>query len=748
MKTAIYTLPFLVYLMFAWVVRTSLHTSAVEISSVYLGQLAVFIVLFLYYVVILKTNNNRLSTGNQPRWLPLAVLCFTVATPTVMQTDQLRYIFDGINTTLLGNPYAIVPGETSAFKNVWWVPLINHPEIPTIYPPFAEVVFGISSYLNPFFWSAGELSNFSPSSLWRVEFGWSLVSGAFLAWTVYLLRGKSWHLVVTNPLFIITAVGNKHVDLILLPFIILFFKAATSKKTKSMAILSVMTASKLMPIIWIPLLTLKRNIFSTRKNLSEFLSMSAAYVLPLTLLSLIFMPNLSSMVLESGQTYAKSWRFFSVGYFSLEQVYEFLTGSAANGYYIRYSLIAAGGVWSLAVLAVFGFRLEKTTLRHSILWLMIGFYMFFPTLHPWYFLPLVLIGLPYFPIYLTPTLWPALAFVSQIYYLNSDVSYFVQYVYISTVLGLVTKDIHTLFLNLRKKTSWSKKETENLENNPSKFQLSLTKHKEENTMMTAYQEKVLRSKIAVVMPCLDEQENLHEFLPSLMGKYRVIVVDNGSKDESAAIARAYGAEVLHCRIRGYGAAVQTGVNHLIDNPNFQKFSTEALVVFDADGTSPPENIDTVCFPVLTGESDMVIAQREIMQQRAMPGHAKFGNFLQVFLIKLLTRKEYSDMGPLRAMTLSVYRRLDMVDLNWGWNVEMQMKAAVYKLRVKEIPIIYRARIHGKSKISGSFKGTLKAGSKIIYSVFYYFLIIHLKQKNQKRGRLIAQKTGTDISQEI
>ena len=223
------------------------------------------------------------------------------------------------------------------------------------------------------------------------------------------------------------------------------------------------------------------------------------------------------------------------------------------------------------------------------------------------------------------------------------------------------------------------------------------------------------SKITLVMPTLNEKENLQWVLPMIKDSYDVLVVDNGSNDGSAEVATSLGVRVIHCREKGYGNAVLAGIDELKN----RKVRPEVLVVFDADGTSPVEDIPRVTDPILHGKLDFIIGQRTEMERGAVPWHARFGNWLTVSLIKWSTGQPYQDMGPLRAIRFTSLLELKMIDRTWGWNVEMQMKAKWNNLRIGEIDIKYRNRRYGKSKISGSVIGSIKAGSKIMARIFYF-----------------------------
>ncbi len=249
------------------------------------------------------------------------------------------------------------------------------------------------------------------------------------------------------------------------------------------------------------------------------------------------------------------------------------------------------------------------------------------------------------------------------------------------------------------------------------------------------------SEVVLVVPALNEEENLDWLLPQLMNWYTVVLVDNGSTDGTPEVARRAGAIVLSHPIKGYGGAVLKGFRHIQADPQLRR-RTEAVVVFDADGTSPAEAIPELAGPVVKGLSDLTIGQRVTKEQGAMPIHANFGNWLQTFLIGIVTGRKYLDMGPMRALSVDAIDRLEMRDPTWGWNVEMQMKAAFLKMRITELPIRYKKRVFGHSKISGSLWGSVKAGVKIIYAVFLYALIgFRLKKKASAKQRLMVSKSN-------
>jgi glycosyltransferase involved in cell wall biosynthesis len=220
--------------------------------------------------------------------------------------------------------------------------------------------------------------------------------------------------------------------------------------------------------------------------------------------------------------------------------------------------------------------------------------------------------------------------------------------------------------------------------------------------------------IAVVIPALNEADNLTQVIRDLPDGLRVLVVDNGSTDETAAVARAAGALVYLEPKRGYGNAVLRGIEALSTAP------PEILVILDADHSDHPELLPRLTQPIEADIADMVLANRT---QSAEPGALtppqRFGNWLATRLISLSTGVSYADMGPFRAIRWSALRALNMSDPTWGWNVEMQMKAAHHNLRILEVSLPYRCRRAGESKISGNMSGAIRAGTRILWAVGRY-----------------------------
>ncbi len=191
---------------------------------------------------------------------------------------------------------------------------------------------------------------------------------------------------------------------------------------------------------------------------------------------------------------------------------------------------------------------------------------------------------------------------------------------------------------------------------------------------------------------------------------QIIVVDNGSTDATSAIAVHGGAEVYREERRGYGRACLTGLAHL-------RSDIEVVGFLDADGSDDPALLRQLLAPIAAGEADFVLSARTLgLARENLSPQQKFGNWLACFLIRALWGYRYADLGPLRVIRRAALDRLQMRDTTWGWTVEMQIKAVTAGLRIRQVDIPYGHRIAGKSKISGSLLGTVRAGWKILATI--------------------------------
>ncbi|HIE08695.1 MAG TPA: glycosyltransferase family 2 protein [Armatimonadetes bacterium] len=222
-----------------------------------------------------------------------------------------------------------------------------------------------------------------------------------------------------------------------------------------------------------------------------------------------------------------------------------------------------------------------------------------------------------------------------------------------------------------------------------------------------------RPKVVIVIPALNEEEAIGRVLDDIPRHLvsEVIVVDNGSTDRTPEIAKRKGAKVVFEPKRGYGAACYAGFKAAPTD-------TDIVVFMDGDYSDHPEELPLILGPILRGEADLVIGSRMRgrRERGALPPHSLFGNWLASSLLRLIYGQKVTDLGPFRAIRYECLKMLGMKDRGFGWTVEMQARAARKGLRVVEVPVSYRRRI-GKSKITGNLLNSIRAGYKILSTIF-------------------------------
>ncbi|RED50225.1 glycosyltransferase family 2 protein [Seonamhaeicola aphaedonensis] len=223
--------------------------------------------------------------------------------------------------------------------------------------------------------------------------------------------------------------------------------------------------------------------------------------------------------------------------------------------------------------------------------------------------------------------------------------------------------------------------------------------------------------IKVIIPAHNEADsiaNVINDIPEIVDE--IIVVSNNSTDDTEIYARNTGATVLLENRKGYGYACLKGIDYVNNKPN----KPDIIVFLDGDYSDYPEELTKIVNPIINDNLDFVIGARvkELRESGSMTFPQIFGNWLATFLMKLMFRSKFTDLGPFRAIKFDTLLALKMEDKTYGWTVEMQLKVLKQKLSYIEIPVRYRNRI-GVSKVSGTVKGAIFAGIKILGWIFKY-----------------------------
>lgn len=225
--------------------------------------------------------------------------------------------------------------------------------------------------------------------------------------------------------------------------------------------------------------------------------------------------------------------------------------------------------------------------------------------------------------------------------------------------------------------------------------------------------------VTVIIPAYNEEDSIAKVIkeiPSLVNE--IIVVNNCSTDKTATVAATTGATVLDENRMGYGYACLKGIEHAA----WQQSPPDVVVFLDGDFSDYPVELIKIIAPIQNNEVDFVVGARvkELREEGSMTPQQIFGNWLACFLMKGLFNSTFTDLGPFRAIKWETLQSLKMSDKTYGWTVEMQLKVLRQKISYQEIPVSYKKRI-GVSKVSGTIKGTIFAGAKIIGWIFKHYI---------------------------
>ena len=223
-------------------------------------------------------------------------------------------------------------------------------------------------------------------------------------------------------------------------------------------------------------------------------------------------------------------------------------------------------------------------------------------------------------------------------------------------------------------------------------------------------------KTAVIIPAYNEEQSIAKVINDIPKNIvdEVIVVNNNSTDKTVECAQNAGATVLNQTFQGYGAACLSGIDYCKEK------DFDIIVFLDGDYSDYPEEIEQVIKPIIEEDYDFIVGSRVLgkREKGALPFQSQIGSIIAGILINFFWKIKYTDLGPFRAIKFAKLLELDMQDKWYGWTVEMQIKAAQKKYKTKEVPVQYRKRI-GKSKVTGTIKGTFMASVIILKTIFTY-----------------------------
>lgn len=576
---------------------------------------------------------------------------------TRFEDDFYRFIWDGWRVLEVGTPYGVPPID---FYDDLSVPppmqevldWVNYPVLPTIYGPALQILFAITT----------AVSGADPIAL-RVLFGaGALATSAVL---LYRYRPEQVALFAWNPVVVAETTLHLHPDILLSLALVAALLVGTRRPLLTGVLLGVAASVKLVAFAAWPILL---------RLPPRALAMAIATLLGLYA---IFAVQGQGAGFETTATFAADWYFNAVIYEGLDAVF----GPA----YGRFLALAIAGVivlWAHAIAR----KMETVPLG-----IVFGAILLFaPTVNPWYLLWVLPFAVGRREI--TPYVASMVLPLSYLTGLNLD------------DLSLGDFDVHPAALWIERGAlaaaigydivrAWRTSPSPN----------------------TTALEPIKDPRVAVIIPALNEEASIGQTVSGILeaapqGLSQVIVADNGSDDGTAQVARGAGAVVVYEPERGYGAACLAGLNAV--SPD-----TQIILFMDADLSDVPEEAQSLIAPLIAGEAEMVIGSRTLgkVEKGAMSAPQRFGNWLAPALVRAIWRVRYTDLGPFRAVRRDALDRLSMADRDFGWTIEMQVRAAKMDLATAERPVSYRRRV-GQSKISGTLRGVLAAGTKILFVI--------------------------------
>lgn len=615
----------------------------------------------------LATLQGRLS--RRALWLALTAACLfritLIPSPPSLSDDIHRYLWDG-RVQLAGiNPYQYAPDAPalSGLRDDQFARL-NHPSIPTVYPPLTQAVFRLGAWLHPTITTQKLL--FLACDLGIVILLPALLTAYGIAPGWALLY--AWH-----PLAIVEFAGSGHNDSLgILLLLAGLWAWRRNRKTAAALAWAGCFLAKFTSLLLVPWLAWRRQW----KTLALF----AAVVI------VGYLPFLGTWRLVPGLGHTSGgWEFNSFLYGLLVAVWP------------SPSLARLVCVMTLAGWVIRRGRRDDDPAAYLLATLGAAC-LLTPVLEPWYVLWLV----PLLCLYRRWSWWylslvVALSYEVLVNYVGRDawvISPWVKWVEYGPFILLTAK-------SLNKADHRNTEAHQNTENPPS--------------LVTSHQ-----SLVTAIIPAYNEAAALPTVLTGLrrQGLREIIVVDNGSTDGTAAVAAAQGARVISEPRRGYGQACLSGIAAL--SPE-----TDVVVFLDGDASDDVGELPRLVEPIIQDRADLIIGSRTLGHREAgsLTPQQRFGNGLACALIHLWWGHRYTDLGPFRAIRRDALEHLGMRDRAFGWTVEMQIKAIQQGLRIREVPVSYHRRI-GRSKISGTLRGTVLAGWTIITTILRSRLAAH------------------------
>ncbi len=619
----------------------------------------------LHYVATVSAGTALASAllWRSARIAPLLVLAIALIGhgialfgSTVFEDDYYRFIWDGWRLLEAGTPYGIPPQD---FVNDPSVPAamqgvlewVNYPHLPTIYGPVLQMIFAATTF-------------FSGTD----ELGLRLVfAAASLLTSALLLRKYSADRVVLfawNPLVVVETTVHLHADIFV--GLALFAAVLAGRRHPVLAgcLLGIAAGVKLVALAAWPILLRLRPV----ALISAIATLAILYG--------IFAVQGLGVGFDSTETFATIWHFNPLGYQPLFMAFGPTWGRVT-------ALLIAGMI-------VIWLHARSCSFDDVPLAAVFGVIVLFaPAVNTWYLMWLLPLAVG------RKEVWPYVASAAL------PLSYL-------TGLNLEDFSLEPFQVHpLAQYAQWSLIAAAIL------FDFWRNRSRKGDTEPTP--SPLASPQVSVVIPALDEEGSVGETVRGILranpaGLKEVIVADNGSQDRTAIVAEQAGAIVVSEPEKGYGAACLAALERVDPASNIVLF-------MDADLSDVPEEADALIAPIVAGEADMVIGSRPMGQidAGAMSVPQRFGNWLAPALVRLIWGVKYTDLGPFRAIRTDALERLAMADRDFGWTIEMQVRAAKMGLRIAERPARYRKRI-GTSKISGTLRGVLAAGWKILFVI--------------------------------